>query len=269
MSLQLGGFWYSSACHSIPVTQVFQNVHLSSGLLIRGFGVQVPGGAPVVTWGFITPGHFLCARFLPVVAPWLLARTPPAIRICQNGPSGARGGGIRPGAAPSRTAGAAPGSLDQWSRPITQEPGTHPEPPMPMSSHSVRPAGNRHSRGGYFASADASSTPATCQGCAGQRQGASRWRCRPPSALEAVNPLGTLDRQAGAMTAVAGPVHGTTGLPAPGTVAPARGLCAPGTAHGPAPLAAGYWGTLARSARGHSFRAAAWLLQETARDGPR
>jgi hypothetical protein len=30
----------------------------SSGLLIRGFGVQVPGGAPVLAWGFIVPGHF-------------------------------------------------------------------------------------------------------------------------------------------------------------------------------------------------------------------
>jgi hypothetical protein len=29
----------------------------SSGLLIRGFGVQVPGGALVVTWGYTTPGH--------------------------------------------------------------------------------------------------------------------------------------------------------------------------------------------------------------------
>ena len=29
----------------------------SSGLLIRGFGVQVPGGAPVLTWVFINPGH--------------------------------------------------------------------------------------------------------------------------------------------------------------------------------------------------------------------
>ena len=28
----------------------------SSGLLIRGFGVRVPGGAPVLTWGFIAPG---------------------------------------------------------------------------------------------------------------------------------------------------------------------------------------------------------------------
>jgi hypothetical protein len=25
----------------------------SGGLLIRGFGVQVPGGAPVLAWGYI------------------------------------------------------------------------------------------------------------------------------------------------------------------------------------------------------------------------
>ena len=47
-----------------------------SGLLIRGFGVQVPGGAPVLTWGFIAPGHFLCVRFVPVFRPcWLRARS--------------------------------------------------------------------------------------------------------------------------------------------------------------------------------------------------
>ena len=45
-SLRLAGLRYSSACHSIPVTQVFKKVPLNSGLLIRGFGVQVPGGAP-------------------------------------------------------------------------------------------------------------------------------------------------------------------------------------------------------------------------------
>jgi hypothetical protein len=49
MSLRLAGLRYSSACHSIPVTQVFKKASLSSGLLIRGFGVQVPGGAPGVT----------------------------------------------------------------------------------------------------------------------------------------------------------------------------------------------------------------------------
>jgi predicted nucleotide-binding protein len=31
-------------------------MHLSSGLLIRGFGVQVPGGAPVLTWDYSQSG---------------------------------------------------------------------------------------------------------------------------------------------------------------------------------------------------------------------
>jgi hypothetical protein len=44
----------------------------NSGLLIRGFGVQVPGGAPVMTWGFTTPGHFLCAQFVHLCAPCAL-----------------------------------------------------------------------------------------------------------------------------------------------------------------------------------------------------
>ena len=35
--------------------KAFSNT-LSSGLLIRGFGVRVPGGAPVLTWGFVVPG---------------------------------------------------------------------------------------------------------------------------------------------------------------------------------------------------------------------
>lgn len=35
MSLRLAGLRYSSACHSIPVTQVFKKVPLNSGLLIR------------------------------------------------------------------------------------------------------------------------------------------------------------------------------------------------------------------------------------------
>jgi 2-(1,2-epoxy-1,2-dihydrophenyl)acetyl-CoA isomerase len=33
---------------------------LAEELLIRGFGVQVPGGAPVLTWGFTTPGYSSC-----------------------------------------------------------------------------------------------------------------------------------------------------------------------------------------------------------------
>jgi hypothetical protein len=68
----------------------------SSGLLIRGFGVQVPGGAPVLTWGFTAPGHF----FGSVLSPWLLrgcsrARTQQS-GLVKNGPAGTRSGGMRP-----------------------------------------------------------------------------------------------------------------------------------------------------------------------------
>jgi hypothetical protein len=58
----------------------------NSGLLIRGFGVQVPGGAPVMTWGFtrsspatlVSPGHFaeaamhdtLLERVVDAIAHW-------------------------------------------------------------------------------------------------------------------------------------------------------------------------------------------------------
>jgi hypothetical protein len=71
-SLRLAGLRYSSACPSIPVTLVFRKAPLSSGLLIRGFGVQVPGGAPGLTWGFTTPGHFLCVCFVRLCAPRVL-----------------------------------------------------------------------------------------------------------------------------------------------------------------------------------------------------
>ena len=37
-----------------------------SGLLIRGFGVQVPGGAPVLTWRFINARSSSCVRFVPI-----------------------------------------------------------------------------------------------------------------------------------------------------------------------------------------------------------
>src|SRR3954449_6012194 len=61
VAAQLRMSWHS--CDSS-----FQKMPLSSGLLIRGFGVQVPGGAPGLTWGFIAPGHF----YLSVLSPWLL-----------------------------------------------------------------------------------------------------------------------------------------------------------------------------------------------------
>ena len=90
MSLRLAGLRYSSACHSVPVTQVFKKVSLSSGLLIRGFGVQVPGGAHRVTWGFI--GLLLCPVcpvFLAVLAPRLLGgRMLAGGRLVKNAPIG-------------------------------------------------------------------------------------------------------------------------------------------------------------------------------------
>src|SRR5450756_141867 len=109
MSLQLGGLPYSSACHSIPVAPVVASVRQSSGLLIRGFGVQVPGGAPGLTWGFTTPGLFLCVRFVHMFAPRLLGRTDPAIRVLSKTahPAPDTGAGAT-GSAPDRPADAAP-----------------------------------------------------------------------------------------------------------------------------------------------------------------
>jgi hypothetical protein len=49
-----------------------------SRLLIRGFGVRVPGGAPVLTWGFIAQGHF----FMRPVCPYVCSMFAPA-----HGPS--------------------------------------------------------------------------------------------------------------------------------------------------------------------------------------
>jgi hypothetical protein len=70
--------------------------------LIRGFGVQVPGGAPVLTctpvltWGFITLDLF----YVSVLSTWLLrgcsrARTRNS-GLVKNGASGARCGGHSP-----------------------------------------------------------------------------------------------------------------------------------------------------------------------------
>src|ERR1035441_646283 len=44
----------------------------SSRLLICGFGVRVPGGARILTWGFIMSRSPCEGRFWPVVAPRLL-----------------------------------------------------------------------------------------------------------------------------------------------------------------------------------------------------
>ena len=67
----------------------------SRGLLVRGFGVRVPGGAPVLTWLFCYPFTLVGGRFPAVVAPrWLVspdlvggaAREWQVCRMCIGGP---------------------------------------------------------------------------------------------------------------------------------------------------------------------------------------
>ena len=142
----------------------------SSGLLISGLGVQVPGGAPALTWGFTAPGHFLCVRFVPVVAPWLLARTDPAIRACQKRPIRRPMRGIRPGTARSRMASAAPSSLDQWSRPSSRTPGAHPES-LYRCRHAARDPLVIGTRAMTSRWCRRPGTPVICHGCEGQRRG--------------------------------------------------------------------------------------------------
>jgi hypothetical protein len=133
---------------------------------------------------------------------------------------------------------------------------------MPMPSRSVQPAGQGHLHGGYVAGADAPSAPAACQGCAGQRQCACGWRSLLSLAFEALIrwALPPIRALAGAglcggrrqrARILACPASwgegghsragcpGPTGFSAPGTVAPARGRCAPGGGPCRAPLAAG------------------------------
>jgi hypothetical protein len=64
-------------------SQVCQRSIAGSGtgcrLLIRGFGVRVPGGAPVLTWGF-TLQVILYVPFVPMFAPCSLVSPDSAIR---------------------------------------------------------------------------------------------------------------------------------------------------------------------------------------------
>ena len=211
--------------------------------------------------------------------------------LVKNGPIRRPRRGICPRAGPSPTACAAPGSLDQWSRPPTRAPGARPESPIPMPSRSVQPAGRRHlwrrrRRRGHPERA----------GCTPGVRGTAAIRVRlavPAAAgVRGVNPLGTSARSfrpgrgsAGPTAACAACCHarqagargghsragcpGPTGFPVPGTVAPARGRCAPGTAHSRAPLASGCRGTPTRSIRGHWFRAVARCCARPAPRRPR
>jgi hypothetical protein len=86
--------------------------------------------------------------------------------LVRNGPSGARCEGHAPQNRPARPVGAAPGPLDQWSRPSAQTPGVRPKSPIPMPSRSVKPAGNRPSYGRYTAGSDASDRETGMRGTA-------------------------------------------------------------------------------------------------------
>jgi len=104
-----GSSWYVLALFDSSSKRISEQ---SSGLLIRGFGVRVPGGAPVLTWGFIAPGHFLCVRFVPMLAPRsLVSHEPGSWRARQNQPNRPHPGADGP-----------PRSLDQWSIPLPSTP---------------------------------------------------------------------------------------------------------------------------------------------------
>ena len=124
--------------------------------------------------------------------------------------------------------------------------------------------------------------------------GASGWRCRLAADVRSASPLGTSVRTRFAGEAsrelrgdggsvrriLAYPASrgegghsragcpGPTGIPAPGTVAPARGLCAPGTAHGRAPLASGCRGDAGEERSRAQVPGSGVLLRKAARDGP-
>jgi hypothetical protein len=98
--------------------------------------------------GFYRFRFFFCA---PVLSLWLLrdcsrARTQQS-GACQKRCVRRPMRGHAPRSRASTSGRPATPSLDQWSRPSRRSPGTYPESPEPMSSHSVRPAGNRHSCG--------------------------------------------------------------------------------------------------------------------------
>ena len=80
-----------------------------------------------------------------MVAPWLLARTDPAIRACQKRPTRRRIRGRHPEAGPLPTADTTLPSLDQWSRPYLGGSETGSSVPIPMPLRSVRPAGSQRS----------------------------------------------------------------------------------------------------------------------------
>ena len=108
----------------------------SSGLLIRGFGVQVPGGAPVLTWGFVAPGRFFVSVFCHVCS-WVWTQQSGA---CQIWPLWRRMRSINP-----NTGHCAPPTLTllRWTIGLDLNLGRRgPRPKSPCQGRrSVRPAG--------------------------------------------------------------------------------------------------------------------------------
>ena len=108
----------------------------SSGLLIRGFGVQVPGGAPARTdLGFYRPRSFFICPICPHVGS-VLAR--------ELGPG--RGGLVKSGRIRATVGAAAPELArqlyGQWSRPSVFSRCRVLDATLPMLSRRVKPAGN-------------------------------------------------------------------------------------------------------------------------------
>ncbi len=81
---------------------------------------------------------------MSVLSPWLLARTDPAIRVLSKTAHPAPAARLSPRSRAVSYGRRRPGPLDQGSRPLACALGARPQPPIPMPSRSVQPAGKRH-----------------------------------------------------------------------------------------------------------------------------
>ena len=117
----------TSACSQAPLAQLAEQ---------RTLNPRVRGSSP---WrrtrtdlGFYKLQVIFSCPFCPhVCSTFARERGPSNPGLVKNGPSEAPCGGTLPGFAPLRPADAAPGSLDQWSRPLPRVPGACPESLFP------------------------------------------------------------------------------------------------------------------------------------------
>jgi hypothetical protein len=121
-------------------TRKRSKIEQSSGLLIRGFGVRVPGGAPVLTWHYAESELPRDGRFGAVLAPCSLVSLDRAVRgLSKMAARGANRGAVLADWPPA------------FTRPLVYTfgivVGTRSRAPFPMLSRSVKPAGDAHSRG--------------------------------------------------------------------------------------------------------------------------